>query len=698
MIVLLSGIAGMLSCNSAFTQDLESAIEFTKSERFDAADSIFRALIQAEPGNPKTYFYYGENTIQNYFADSISNSITVEVNRARGIYEMGVEADSTESLNYIGLAKMAFLLGEDGKAEQLRQKARGKLPAYKKVKKIKNPGDYAFALAKIAESYIREGKVDTSKALPYIREALSIDRTNPDIYLIAGDIYNLINDGSNAVKYYNLAQDYDPTSPTANMKIGSIYVRARSLMAAIPYYEQAISIDAAFAPAYRELGQLYSLAGRYDQSKEYFRKYLDLTAGNIPAKIRYVNALYYAKEYDEVISTVEEIFKVDKSRAYLNRIAAYSCYDKEDSDLDRALEYLDALFRDLPAENLIQRDYTTLAKILLKKNAGYENLTDPGSIARAEAEIDRAFEAYESALAMDPEDTKLMNEIANAYYTHKRYEGAAMTWEKMIRYGRDDVGDYLQVGRAYYMAEDYSKADSIFKIVGKKYPDNIQNYLMIARTYSRMDPDFKRNLARPKFETLIEKARADSVSNAPAMVEAFGYLGYYYLINKEYSRAEHYYDRMIHIDPDNKKFQADGYSGKANVWFMRSENAKEPDEKIPYFDRSIGYYDRVLELEPDNNQAKASRQQVMNFRRRTRENINPNELRGVIRTTSGEPINGASIRVKDTAAETVTNARGEFKFEIPMSSEALLISARGYQTKEIPITESRIYNEVLERE
>jgi hypothetical protein len=77
--------------------------------------------------------------------------------------------------------------------------------------------------------------------------------------------------------------------------------------------------------------------------------------------------------------------------------------------------------------------------------------------------------------------------------------------------------------------------------------------------------------------------------------------------------------------------------------------------------------------------------------------INPNELKGVIRNNSGQPISGASIRVKDTAAEITTNTKGEFKFEIPLSSEVLIISAKGYQTKEVPITKSRIYNVELEQ-
>ncbi len=737
----LTGLAGILVYNAIYAQDLVTAIKYTKSEQFDKADSIFQLLVQKEPNNSKAYFFYGENRLLDYFADSISNSMIVVANQAKELYNMGIQADSTDPLNYVGLAKVAFFFKEDEKAEQLRVKAKSLLPPYKKVKKIENPKDYAYALAKIAESYIREGSVDTSLALPYIREAVTIDKTNPDIYIIAGDIYILVNDGSTSIKNYKLAQDYDPTSPTANMKIGSIYVRGRSLMAAIPYYEAAINLDPNYAPAYRELGQLYSLAGRYDQSKEYFKKYLELTVGNIPAKIRYVNALFYAREYDEVIKVVEEIFAVDQSRSYMNRIAAYSCYEKENYDLNKALYYMEELFQTVSPDNLIKKDYLYHAKILLKKNRKYSELLrdttrvnrdlererknyanrssrDPNrsrikeridalnlrkdslnnQITLANAEIDRAFEAYQKALEYDPNDINLLSEMATNYYAYRKYENAARIWEKLLDFGRNDVDNYMQIGRAYYMARNYNKADSIFTIVTQKFPDHIQSYLMIARTYARMDPDSKRGLAKPKFEVFLEKAKVDTVANVREMVEAFGYFGYYYLNRGNYNTANAWYGRMLNIDPDNEEFLILGYSGKANVWFMMSELAHELDEKIPYFNRAIEYHNKVLEIDPDNRSAKSSIEYVNSVKRTTLAHINPNEIRGVIRNESGQPINKASVRVKDTAAETLTNSRGEFKFEIPMSSEALLVSAGGYKMKEVPITKTRIYNVVLERE
>ena len=235
-------------------QTLQEAITLTKNEQYDKAEAMFQQLIKNEPGNSKVYFFYGENVLLDYFADTISNSLNVATKKAADIFNNGITAGPNEPLNYVGLARIAFYLGDDVKAEEMRVKANSLLPPYKKVTKIANPKDYAFTLAKIAESYIRFESVDTSKALPYIRHALKIDSRNSEVYIITGDIFILVNDGSKAIKNYNLAQDWDLQSPTANMKIGSIYVKGRNLMAAIPFYEQAISLNASYAPAYRELG------------------------------------------------------------------------------------------------------------------------------------------------------------------------------------------------------------------------------------------------------------------------------------------------------------------------------------------------------------------------------------------------------------------------------------------------------------
>ncbi len=740
-VVFLAGVFSVFLVSNIQAQDLNSAIQLTRSEQYDKAEAMLQALIQKEPANSKNYFYLGENYLLDYFADTISNSLVVASKAAKEIYDKGVNANPNDPLNYIGLAKIAFYIGDDKTANEMRTKAKSFLLPYKNIKKISPPAnEYAFALAKIAESYIKDGMVDTALALPLIRQAIKIDSKSRDIYLIAGDIYMLVNDGSNAIKNYNLAQFADPQSPTANMKIGYVYVKGRALQSAIPFFEEAIKLNANYAPAYRELGQLYWLAGRLEQSKENFKKYLELTAGNIPAKTRYVNALFYAKDYDEVIKNVEEILAVDKSRTYMNRIAGYSSYEKENADYDKALAYMETLFKTVVPERIIKKDYYYMARILLKKNQNYPKVVDELNslkpqldreksrlsaattaadkakykvtvddltsriaglevkIAKANVEINRAFGEYNKVLNYNPQDRALLSEMANSYYTYRRYEGAAKTWAKMIDPSKDDVESYMQVGRAYFNGEKYKAADSVFNVVIKKSPDYIPAYVFIARTYSKMDPDYKLGLAKPKFEKLIEKAKIDSVKNGANIMEAFQYLGYYHMDNNNYSKAKEYYTRMIILDPSNKENKLKGYNGLAGLESRMAGNEKTLEGKLTYLGRAVESYDKILGLDPTNASAKSNLKWVQDYQASVKKGINPNEIKGVIKdAATGQPLPYASIRVKDTAAENLTNTKGEYKFEIPQGSEVLIISAKGYKTQEIPITKSRIYNVSLQK-
>jgi len=704
-------------------QSLDEARTSTKNEQYDKAEELFQQLIKNEPSNSTYYFYYGENKLLDYFADTISNSLNIAMRDAAEVFNKGIEANPADPLNYVGLARVAFYNTEEAKADELRVKARSLLPTYKKVTKIKEPKSYAFTLAKIAESYIRFEQVDTSKALPFIREAISIDPRNSEVYLIAGDIYILVNDGSKAIKNYNLAQDWDLQSPTANMKIGSIYVKGRNLMAAIPYYEQAIALDQNYAPAYRELGQLYSMAGRFNDSKKFFEKYLELTQGNIPAKIRYVNALFYAREYEEVIKNVEEIFAIDNSRTYMNRIAGYSAY--EEGNFQLAKQYMDRLFANLDADRLIKKDFIYYARILARKNQNYYKMlidadNDAGELSKlqarsatlkgaarekaladidtlkakvesaraqikeAESELADAFTAYDRAINFEnKEDLNLLYEKGTVQYAAHMYADAASTWSQLLEKGRDSENDYLQVGRAFYQDKAYDKADEIFTKMAEKYPDNLQAYLWMANTAAAKDPDSELGIARPRFQALVRKAAVDSVKNVKEIYDALRFLGYEALQNKRYDEARAYYNRMMNLSPD---YRIRAHSSLSTMYMTMGEYQKAVEEN-----------NKILAIEPGNEAAKSAIQYISQLQRSAQPKAHPNEITGVISDSSGEPIAGASVRVKDTAAEAWTNARGEYKFVMPEASEALIISAKGYRSIEIPVTKRRTYNATLEK-
>lgn len=748
---LLTGVFSVVMALGIQAQDLKSAIQLTKSESYDKAEEMYNALIQKEPGNSKYYFYLGENYLLNYFADTISNTLAAATKAAGDIYQKGISANANDPLNYVGMAKIANYTGNNARAEEMRTKAKSFLLPYKKIKKMTPPApEYAFALAKIAESYVNsiENTVDTAVALPLVRQAITIDNKNPEIFLTMGDIYMMANDGSNAIRNYNLAQFADPQSPTAAMKIGFVYFKARAFTQAIQNFEEAINLNANYAPAYRELGQLYWRAGRLDQSKENFKKYLDLTAGNIPAKVRYVNSLFYAGDYEEVIKNVEEILAVDQSRGYMNRLAGYSYYEKENPDYDKALTYMEKLFAVVDKDALLQKDHHYMARILVKQNQDYvKNLDEltslknqlgreksrmaaataankakfagtvdeltkkvsalEGKVAAADKELDRAFSEFELAFnskrtdpnaPMTPVEKAILSEKASNYNTFRRYEGAAKTWAKLIDPSKgNNLNEYMLIARAFYNGEKFKSSDSILNIVIQKSPDYLPAYAQVARNYNKMDPDLKTGIARPKFEKYLSIAAKDSLRNTTEMLEAMSYLGYYNMENGNFAKAKDFYNRMIGLDPKNNESKIRGYNGIAAVESKAAGLEKTLEGKLSYLGRSAEAYSKILELDPSNTAARSSLKWVQDYQASVKKGINPNEIKGVVTNMAGQPIAYASVRVKDTAAENLTNGKGEYKFEIPQGSEILIISAQGYKSTEVEITKSRVYNVKLEQ-
>ena len=717
-LIAVSGVAGLKA------QTLDDAITAMSNERYDKADEILQDLAK-KSASSKIYYLLGENTLLNFFADTISNSQKTVMAEAKGQFDKGIALNANDPFNYIGLAKVASYSGDQQSATQMRLKAKSFLLPYKKVTKIPNAADYALTLAKLAESYIVFDKVDTTMALPLIREALTIDEKNPNIYIIAGDIYLLVNNGSLAIRNYNRAQDCDPQSPIANMKIGYIYFKGRNLTAAIPYFEQAIALNKNYAPAYRELGQLYSMAGRFKESKANFETYLTLTNQNIPAKIRYVNALFYSKNYAEVIKNVEDIFAVDKSRTYLNRVAGYSCYEQD--DYAKALTYMDHLFAQLPADRLLKKDYIYYARIIMKKNENYvkmlgeldkakadlakvqeknealkgaakekEKVDEAPFVAKvaeiqanvdaSEKELNKGYDAYDKAITFGDEDAYLIQEKARNLYNQRRYSEAAANWERLIAKGKNSEENYLQIGKAYYQGKDFDKAEVIFKEMTEKFPDYIPGYQWAANNAAAKDPDSKLGLTKPRFAALIAKAATDSVKYSEEIFNALRFLGYNALQADKNDEAKAYYTRMLNLDANNKDFQIKALSSLNTLYMTTGEYGK-----------AVECDNKILAIEPGNGAAKANIQYIQALQSSAKPKANPNEISGVIKDESGAPIASASVRVKDTAAEAWTNAKGEYRFTMPEESSTLVISANGYTTKEVAVTKSRVYNSTLSK-
>ena len=548
---------------SAFDQKLNAALNLVASEQYENAGVAFEELLKSEPGNADVNYYYGETVIKDYYSDTLSNSMKEMITRANDLFRKGIEKDSANKLNEVGLGAVFLILnGDTVAADKHFKKAEVSIPVKAKLLTAKD----ARLLTKLGYTQFLNEKITRyKKALNYLNRAKEIDPDEPLIYLTLGDLYLQKNDGKNALASYNKALSLNPKSPLPKIKIGNIYIRAGNLNAARPYLDEARDIDSTFAPVYRELGELYTMAGQFNLAKTNFRKFLDLSGNNTPAKIQYAKALFRSKDYTTALTTIEEILAVDKSRNYLNRLAGYCCYDKKPPELVKGRMYLEEFFKNADIASVIPRDYLYYSRILYK-------ISNKDSVV-----LSQAFNAFEKAYEMDSSNVNLASEIASNYYYSRMYKKAIVWLNIKNQRGKAEKDDQMLIGKSYYQLKEYPNADSIFNKVIIEQPDNMQAYLYLARTASSMDPTNELGLAQPKFESLVEKAGTDSAKYAKELQEAYTYLGFYYLQKADYSVSKSWYKKLFELDPANKQWQIQSLKSQALIAYKEKNYVEARD-------------------------------------------------------------------------------------------------------------------------
>jgi tetratricopeptide (TPR) repeat protein len=568
-------LCGLIPFN-VFGQDLNSALKLASSEQYEEAEKVFEELVAKEPANGNVYYYYGETYLKDYLSDTFSNSLDEYATNAEKLFQKGIQQAPGNVLNLVGMGAVTLLRTSDTtKANSYFVQAEAAVP--EKLKKKDYTPELAVILTKLAAAQLY-GKVNRfKKAVNYLERAKIINPADPNIYLTLGDVYIRQNDASNALFNYNQALNKDPSSPLPKIKIGNIYMRVPNLQAASPYFEEARQIDSTFAPVYRSLGELWTLAGRHDQAKLNYYKFLQLSGNNTPAKVRYGNSLFRSKDYDGALTVIQEVLEVDKSRNYLNRLAAYSCYEKKPQDLEKGLVYIEEFLNNAKPENIIPRDYAYYGRILYK-------LAKSDSVM-----LDKAFEQLHKAYELDPADNTLLSEMALNYYYSRRYDQAIEMFNTKAAKGVSDKGDAMLIAKSYYQMKDSPKAEEVLNKIISEQPENMEARAYLARTFSQMDPTSELGLAAPKFEELIQAVGEDTVKFKPYLYEALTYMGYYTLLVKEYETAKAYYNRLYNLDPNNKDWQMRSLSALSMISYREKK-----------YNESLEIYQRMLVFDPNN--------------------------------------------------------------------------------------------------
>ena len=506
--------AGVMISGIVNAQTLNDAKRLTENEQFESASKAFEQLITAEPANSSAYYYYGENYFQN------DNAV-----QAKTLYQKGVSVNANGPLNYVGLGKIEYINGNVALATENFTKA-----------KTLSQNKSAEVLMEIAEVYINSEKKNIAEALTLLNQAAKLEPKNPTVFMLIGDAYLEQNDGNNAIVNYEKALGLDKKFTKAILREGKLYSRAKNYTLALDYYNKAIEIDSSFAPAFRERAELRFRAGQSERAASDYKKYLQLN-NDLSAQVRFCEFEFVSKHYKSVCEEGPKVLSRDTTYINIYRVMGYSYY--EIGDYTNGILYMNKYFAKALATGkpFLASDYEYLGKNQIKNNdsLGVDNL--------------------QKVLDMDTTRTDLYSDVAAFLMKQKNYPKAIIYYDKKIAVdtAKASPNDYLKLGQCYYNLKDFTKADSVFAILIRVQPTSIYGYAYRARCKSQSDPDTKQGLAKPFYEKVIEVGSLDLEKNKKELIEGYSYLGYFYLVAKDYPKAKENWKKVLELDPANEK-------------------------------------------------------------------------------------------------------------------------------------------------
>ncbi|MDF2457137.1 MAG: repeat-containing protein [Cytophagaceae bacterium] len=511
-LLFLFVLLGTLTLNA---QDVKKGKDLIAKERLNDAKAFFTQQLTADPKNAAVYqFYIGEV----YYAQEKYDSAKIQ-------YKLAMTTDDKEALSYAGLGKI--VIGKNQvEGQQNFEKALSL--ANKKSAEVYNV---------IAGYYIQTGdKKNADAAIALLQTGLKNDPKNFYTNILAGDAYLMKNDGSYAASYFNAAANIEPNNPLTNWRKGNLYANARNYNEAINNYKEGLVKDPEFGPLYREIGEIYYRSKQYKKAIENYQLYLQKIDNNDDAQFRYASFLYLTQDYKTALSIFDQLEQKKFSNPILYRLKAFCLY--ETGSYDKGLEYLNKFFAVTEPENILAIDYEYLAKFYLKK----ENDT-------------LAVKNIEFAVLRDSSKAILWNDMGIYYFSKNNYEKSIDAYNKKLEKIKAEDTDYLNVGKAYYFNKKYKEADSVFTYLTVSRPTAHIGFLYRARSNAFIDSDYKTGQAKPFYEKVIELTTVDEVKYKDALIESYQYLATYYLYKKDKVNADIYWNKVLKLDPANKKAQ-----------------------------------------------------------------------------------------------------------------------------------------------
>lgn len=475
--VVLTAAVGFFT-NLTFAQSVQDGINFVDSQKYAKAKQNFTDLINQNPKDARNFFYLG-----NIYLTQFDSNFT----EAQDSFNKGLALDPKSYLNKIGLASVKLGKGDRSAIAEIQQIV--------KDSKEKD-AEVLFRAGEALTLFEKNNSPDL--AISYLNKAIEKAQKNgvpAHYYYSLGDAYRLKKDPGNAMSAYDKAEAVAKNKASVYTRKGTLWIAAQQWQQAKQNIDKAIAVDPTYAPAYK------ALAGfniKYQKNAEATQNLINYTkyADEDPYTQLEIAKLYFTNEdYANAKTTLNAVFdKVNDPIKY--KLRAYILYGegdyigaKQNMDLfisqadksrvqpsDEGLQGLIAAGMakgEKDAAKKAQLDAIAQQKIAIAKAAKDETLKWDEELAKVKGGINSAsveqgptspaIEALKKKIVENPSDTDSLYKLATEYQNVQNWNGAILTWGKMISALPEWAPAYYSQGYAYQQAKNNDMAKASYE-------------------------------------------------------------------------------------------------------------------------------------------------------------------------------------------------------------------------------------------
>jgi len=486
-----------------------------------------RAFEQA-PGSPRSQYMLGEYFLRVGRRDS-----------AMAAFRKGMALDPEDWMCKVGLGQAlletsateaAAIFDEVSNSRKLRREV--KVPV------------------RIARAYLSVKNPDFPMVRSWLDKALAINNSEPEIFMVEGDMYFKQLKAGEAVASYRNVLFYEPDNYEAQYKLGRIYRQAREYDQASDYLAKALERDSLHVPSLRVMGEMNYFRREYPRSIDAYRRLFRLGGGDFEDRASYASALFFNGQIEEARPEYERLLRENPNHPSVLRVKAY--IHQMTNENEEGVRTMERFFSVVDTALILSGDYQEYGRLLLgigKDSLGYTNYLK--AIRRSENEPNKRMLFREMA---DSIQKRKQNELADYFFSEA--EGLL---------GRLETSQYLTWGRICYDAarmrlektgplpQDtlvavryFTRADSLFAKVAELAPDNFTGLYYRATALDALDRRIQETtLAKPLYEKLLENPRIGDREKK----QAYLYLAYASSHVEDYPQALVYYKKYLELDP-----------------------------------------------------------------------------------------------------------------------------------------------------